>query len=272
MKKTNNFMGLQSLLIAFSMYSKIPVKQVPWEKRPLSFALCFFPLVGVVIGFLLFGWIQVALWLSLGEFLFAVVAVLISAVVSGGIHLDGFCDTCDALSSQQSRERKLEILKDSHTGAFAIICCNLFLLFHVACFSEVYGILGLDYAIHDSLILGLIPVFARCLSGFFATILPNASGSGLLATFTNGMDEGRARLILTLEVLSVSALFLMVDLWSGVFVLMGAFVTCVYYIKMSKNKFGGITGDLAGFFLELCQVVTLFAWILGKKMEVFLWF
>lgn len=267
MKKTNNFMGFQSLLIAFSMYSKIPVKQIPWEKRPLSFALCFFPLVGVVIGFFLFGWMKLSLFLGFGDTLFAVVALLISAMVSGGIHLDGFCDTCDALSSQQSRERKLEILKDSHTGAFAIICCTLFLLFHFACFNEAYPLLQNET---NMLTISIIPVLVRTLSGLFATILPNASGSGLLATFTNAIDGGRARLILFLEVIFVSGVFLMIDLWSGFFVLMGAVVTSCYYIGMSKKKFGGITGDLAGFFLELCQVITLFAWILSQKMEVFL--
>ena len=55
-------------------------------------------------------------------------AVLIPVLVTGGIHLDGLLDTADALSSWQTRERRLEILKDSHAGAFAIIvCCGYFL-------------------------------------------------------------------------------------------------------------------------------------------------
>lgn len=265
-----NFLGMQSMLIAFSMYSKIPVKQIPWEKRPLSFALCFFPLVGVVIGFFLLGWMKLSLFLEFGEVFFAVVSLLISAMVSGGIHLDGFCDTCDALSSQQSRERKLEILKDSHTGAFAIICCTLFLLFHFACWCEIYLLLQEDGTFPQMLMLSLTPVLVRALSGLFATILPKASGSGLLTTFTNAIDGGNQRLILGLEVVFVSILCLSLDLWSGLFLLMGAVVTSLYYMDMSKKKFGGITGDLAGFFLELCQVVTLFAWIFSQKMEVFL--
>ena len=118
---------MKSILIAFAMYSKIPMPRVEWDKRSLSWALCAFPLVGVVIGAVLYGWLRLADLLGLTA-LKAALALALPIALSGGIHLDGFCDTCDALSSHQSRERKLEILKDSHTGAFAIICCGLYLL------------------------------------------------------------------------------------------------------------------------------------------------
>lgn len=266
--------AFHSLFIAFSMYSKIPMPQIPWDKRPLSFALCYFPLVGVVIGAMLYGWFALAQWLALGNALFAVVALLLPAMVSGGIHLDGFCDTCDALSSQQSRERKLEILQDSHTGAFAIICATLFLLFHFSCWWEVSTLLAVEVDVNGGvnarLTLALIPVLVRCLSGFFATVLPNAKGKGLLATFTQPLDGGRARMILILETILVAGALLALDWFSGIAILLGGAMTSLYYIRMSKAKFGGITGDLAGFFLELCQVVALFFWILSEKIEVLL--
>ena len=45
---------MKSLIIAFAMYSKFPMPRVDWEKKALSWALCWFPLVGVVIGLVLF--------------------------------------------------------------------------------------------------------------------------------------------------------------------------------------------------------------------------
>ena len=128
---------MKSLIIAFAMYSKIPMPRVDWEKKALSWALCWFPLVGAVIGAVLYGWMALARYLGFGPLFFAAFALLIPIALSGGIHLDGFCDTCDALSSHQSRERKLEILKDSHTGAFAIICCGLYLLVFFGAWCEV---------------------------------------------------------------------------------------------------------------------------------------
>jgi len=73
-----------------------------------------------------------------GKTLYAVVLTLIPVVITGGIHLDGLLDTADALSSYQPRERRLEILKDSHAGAFAIIVCCMYFLAYFGFASEPF--------------------------------------------------------------------------------------------------------------------------------------
>ena len=181
---------MKSLIIAFAMYSKFPMPRVDWEKKALSWALCWFPLVGLAVGAVLWLWLALAGWLGFGAVFTAALALLLPIALSGGIHLDGFCDTCDALSSHQSRERKLEILKDSHTGAFAIICCGLYLLVFFAAWCEAAPAGG------AALALALGPAFSRSLSGLFAVTLPNARGTGLLATFTGPMDAVKARGVL----------------------------------------------------------------------------
>ena len=252
---------MRALCIAFAMYSKIPMPRVEWEKRALSMALCLFPLVGCAIGALLWGWMALASLLDFGPLFFAAGALSIPVAVSGGIHLDGFCDTCDALSSHQSRERKLEILKDSHTGAFAIICCALYLILFLACWSE---------AARDGrpAALALTPVLSRALSGLFAATLPNARGSGLLATFTQPMDGRRARVILGLWCAGTAFAMVLLDPWTGTSALAGAALVCLYYVTMSRRQFGGITGDLAGFFLQLCELGMVLAAVIGRKIEV----
>lgn len=67
---------------------------------------------------------------------FAGVMTLLPVLVNGGIHMDGFLDTMDALNSYGSREKKLEILKDSRTGAFAVIGFGLYLVASLALWSE----------------------------------------------------------------------------------------------------------------------------------------
>ena len=110
-----------SFKIAFAMYSKIPMPRVDWEKENMRYMMCFFPFVGTVIGALMVGWSFLSGKLGVGDSLRSVIYVLIPVLVTGGIHLDGLLDTADALSSWQPREKKLEILKDSHAGAFAIL-------------------------------------------------------------------------------------------------------------------------------------------------------
>ena len=253
---------MKSLIIAFAMYSKVPMPRVDWEKKALSWALCFFPLVGAVIGAVLYGWMALARYLGFGPLFFAAVALLIPIALSGGIHLDGFCDTCDALSSHQTRERKLEILKDSHTGAFAIICCGLYLLVFFACWSEVAA------AGRAALVLALGPVLSRSLSGLFAVTLPNARGTGLLATFTGPMDTAKARGVMVIWVVVCVAAMLWLDLWTGGAALLGAGLACLYYRVMSARQFGGVTGDLAGFFLQICELGMVLMVAVVQKIEV----
>ena len=262
---------MKSLIIAFAMYSKFPMPRVDWEKKALSWALCWFPLVGLAVGAVLWLWLALAGWLGFGAVFTAALALLPCAFAGlgmglatgkAGIHLDGFCDTCDALSSHQSREKKLEILKDSHTGAFAIICCGLYLLVFFAAWCEAAPAGG------AALALALGPAFSRSLSGLFAVTLPNARGTGLLATFTGPMDAARARVVLAAWAIAAAAAMVFLSPWTGAGALAGAALACLYYVTTARRQFGGVTGDLAGFFLQLCELGMVLGAIAAQRIEV----
>ncbi len=255
---------MKSLIIAFAMYSKLPMPRVDWEEKALSRALCWFPLVGVVIGAVLYGWMVLAEFLHIGPALFAAFALLLPIALSGGIHLDGFCDTCDALSSHQSRERKLEILKDSHTGAFAIICCGLYLLVCFGAWCEV------ELTERTAVVLALGPVLSRSLSGQFAVNLPNARGTGMLATFTGPMDRFKADLVLGIWAAVSGAAIAVTAPAEGGAALVGTLLVCLYYWAMSEKQFGGVTGDLAGFFLQTCELAMVLSVVIAQKVVAIL--
>lgn len=123
----------ESFKIACSMYSKLPVPQSDWTEENMRYVMCFFPWIGAVIGLFFAGVWNVKEWLaSCGiyyhELFYAAILTVLPIFVTGGIHMDGFLDTCDALSSWQEKERRLEILKDSHAGAFAILSCAVYLI------------------------------------------------------------------------------------------------------------------------------------------------
>lgn len=58
---------LKSLVIAFSIYSKIPVPQFEWKEEDMKYMLCFFPWVGAVIGGCVYLWISLCRWFSVGS-------------------------------------------------------------------------------------------------------------------------------------------------------------------------------------------------------------
>ena len=177
---------LQTIAVAFAMFSAIPVPQFDWNEKNMRYAMCAFPLIGVVIG---------AAWCVCGAMPLPGLAkaagfALIPVWITGGIHLDGYADTCDALSSYGDREKKLEILKDPHCGAFAVIrLCSYFLAYFALCtcvsFTPRVGVLWV-----------LALVLERALSGLAVASFPMAKNTGLAHTFATAADKTVVRRVL----------------------------------------------------------------------------
>ena len=180
---------LYSLSIAISMYSKIPVPMVDWNEKNMKYAMCFFPVVGVITGLLQAGAGYLILqYTSFGMLFFAGGVALIPVLVTGGIHLEGYADTIDALSSYGDREKKLQILKDPHTGAFAVIGLCVYFAAVLALWSEAdVRMLPLTACIYP---------FSRSLSGISVVSFQAAKNSGLLRTFQDGAQKKRVRIVL----------------------------------------------------------------------------
>ena len=112
---------IKSLVIAFSMYSKIPMPHLELDEKDMKYVMGFFPLIGLITGTLVYGWIYAGEILYVPDISRTLVLIILPVIITGGIHVDGYMDTCDALNSYGDREKKLAILKDSHIGAFAVI-------------------------------------------------------------------------------------------------------------------------------------------------------
>lgn len=239
-------MLFKALLIAFSMYSKIPAPNVSWEDKSMKYAFCFFPVVGMVIGAVVWFCTSLLLKCNFQPLLIGCVLTVLPVALTGGIHFDGFLDTMDAISSYAHKERRLEILKDSNSGAFAIIGGLCYFTLSVGFCSNI------NLEIIEVLAVGY--VLSRALSGLAVVTFPMAKNTGLLATFSNKAHKRIvAATMLVFILISVLALyFINVKLCLGMlFVSVALYV--YHYYNCVKN-FGGITGDLSGFFLQLIEL------------------
>lgn len=248
------------LIIAVAMYSKIPIPKVEWDKKNMKYALCFFPVIGLVIGALIYGWSRVCEACGFGQVCFAMVGAVIPVLVTGGIHLDGFMDTTDALHSYDKKEKKLEILKDPHVGAFAVIAA--------VCFFMLYSAgLTLIWKEDQLLLLWMSFLISRTLSGMSLVWFPAAKKEGLLYSFSSAAHKRTVRVVLVtllaMEFISV----VLIDPVIGAVMALAAMWVWTYYYYMSKKQFGGITGDLAGYFLCLCELSSvLLIGMIGRVM------
>lgn len=253
---------INSFFSAFLMYSKIPMPRTEWKEENRRYALCFFPLIGAVCGGLIILWYYICSKLNIGNILFAAGCTAIPAAVTGGIHLDGFCDVCDAKSSWGGREKMLEIMSDSHIGAFAAIKLCLYLIIQTALFTEIFDKKLL-------MIFGAGMVLSRALSGLAAVTFKSAKNSGALQNFVKSAHK---RITVASEIFIIilnCGIMIISDSFVGIAAILGGFTAFAYYRIFSYRRFGGITGDLAGWFLQICELAILLCIVLSHKlMEV----
>ena len=228
---------LQTIAVAFAMFSAVPVPQFDWNEKNMRYSLCAFPLVGVLCGVL---WCVCAS-LPLPAMVRAAGFCLIPVWVTGGIHLDGYADTCDALCSYGDTQKKLDILKDPHCGAFAVIrLCSYFVAYFALCccvqFTPQVGAVWL-----------LALVLERACSGYAVAAFPLAKNTGLAHTFATAADRTTVRRVLgCLSIVLAVALF---ALGGGVLVLAAGGALWRYH-RVAVKQFGGITGTWPGGFCK----------------------
>lgn len=249
---------LKSLALAFSCFSSIPVPQVEWNSDNMRYLMACFPLVGVVIGFVLLAWWWLCDFAALGMTARAVGIVLVPLVVSGGIHLDGFADVVDAQSSNAEPERKHAILKDPHVGAFAVIGIVSYLLAYVGLASE----LATSWA--AAAVLACVPVLVRCESGLAAVLLSGA-GQGMLASFRSSARTNASVAAICAEFAVAAAIAVVNAPLPGCAVLMAGVVCLGLLRPFARRNFGGMTGDVAGFFLCVCELAMVAALVVAAK-------
>ncbi len=251
-----------AFVIAFAMYSKIPMPRLEWTEKNMRYAMCFFPWIGAVIGLLEVGFWHLCGLLELGGWFRAVGLTLIPVAVTGGIHLDGFLDTVDARSSHAERERKLEILKDSHTGAFAILGGIVYFLLSTAGWSELReGQLGAAAAVF---------FLSRAYSGLAVVSFRQARKKGMLATFAEQAHRRRVRWVMLASILACSAFLVWLSPLYGGLAALTALGVFGYYRYFSYREFGGVTGDLAGYFVQVCELTVLLALVLAERVAALL--
>ena len=237
-----------SFKIAFAMFSKIPMPQADWSKENMKYMFCFFPFIGAVIGAFSLLAAKTGWYFGIGNGFLTVILVLIPVVITGGIHVDGLLDTSDALSSWRDREKRLEILKDSHAGAFAVItACAYFMAFYGG-----YSQINDNWKALCIMALGFC--ISRCLSGVGVLSLPKANASGTVAEFSRKAEDRPVRITLIVYLIFLLAADVYIQPIWGISAFITALLVFVFYRYKAMKYFGGTTGDLAGYFLCLCEV------------------
>lgn len=245
---------------AFGMFSRIPVPKSAWTDFGSTHALAAFPLVGLAEGFLMTVWGHVANLLGVPATIVAAVLVALPVAVTGGIHLDGLCDTSDALASWAPRERKLEIMHDPRAGAFGVIGVVVYLILQFSLFTALPLTAGAFLALLCSL------VFSRALSGLAVECWPAARADGMAAGLSPA--KKRAAIVVPLCAFAAASAAGMVACAQavGAFMAVAGLLVLAWYRHVALSRFGGVTGDLAGWFLQWAELAMLAMLVVGGML------
>ncbi|MFQ5896126.1 MAG: adenosylcobinamide-GDP ribazoletransferase, partial [Nitrospinota bacterium] len=224
-------------------------------RRELAWSVGWFPLVGFFLGGLLAGGdLLLAPWLPpLARSALVVVAL---AVLTGGLHLDGLADMVDALAGGRGVEERLQILRDSRTGALGAAAVAASLLLKTAALAELPGELRWRA-------LWAVPALSRWVAALLCGWAPLARGrEGLGAAFAEGVRW--PQLFLATALCGLGGAWLLG--WALVALMVALALAAGLYRSLLIRTLGGATGDAYGAATEAAEVALLLAFLIGGRL------
>ena len=245
---------MKRLLAALSFLTVLPLP-ARWlgTEEDLGHSLIWFPLVGALIG-LFAASIDLGLGMILPPTVVSVITVLILLAASGGLHMDGLADSADGFFSSRSRERMLEIMRDSRSGPMGVMAICALLLLKVTTLATVPAPLRMTTIV-------LMPLAGRTALTVSLAVLPYARSGGLAKVFRPSRQKG-----LITAVLLTGAGWLLQG-YPGLLASGGALLGTLVLAAYSKRKIGGYTGDTLGAtceLIELAPALVAAAWAFGR--------
>lgn len=253
---------LNSFLIGLQFLTRISiVKQTVWTEESFGNSVKYFPAVGAVLG-AAYVIIAEILNLLIGgtlPLLTAAVILMSMAILTGGIHCDGFMDTMDGLFSGRDRDRMLEIMKDSRVGAFGVVSFVMISILGFAALSELAKTpFTLLAAIYSAPIIGRLMMVVT-IGGF-----PYARPEGMGKAFSEHTTSSTV-LVAAIETMIILSPLVILSAMLLKPLLVSLTVTLIftlYFGKFATKKVGGVTGDIYGAVTTISEVLVMLTFLL----------
>ena len=249
MKYIKNFFEQFIILIQFMTRIPIPLK-ISYSEKKLGKSIKFFPLVGLIIGLILyFANFLIIVYLKnifYNKTIIAIFLIILEILIVGIIHIDGLADTFDGLFSYTKKEKMLEIMKDSRIGTNGAVVLILYFITKTVLISEIITT--------NPKYLIIFPIIARLSTPVNAGLSNYARKSGMSNAIIS--ENGIFEAIFSLA-LSIILVFYIIDI-KGIITIFIAFIFIIIFMLNVRKKIDGITGDTMGACLELTSILVLF--------------
>lgn len=220
-------------------------KRTEWRDDDFSRSVPYFPLVGFVMGLFMSGINYGLYFFETPLFLRGALLILAELVIIGGLMYDGYMDTADGVFSARSRERMLEIMKDSHVGSNAVIALVCLVLMKFTAFITLDPV-KLCYAFVAAY------VATRTFMVSYIVNYPYPRKTGIGHMFT-----AYAKPIYTYVAFGICLLLVFLCGLPYLCTGFAAFIVCQFIARYLTKQLGGLTGDTYGFLTEIGMVTYL---------------
>jgi adenosylcobinamide-GDP ribazoletransferase len=243
------------LLVCLQFFSSLPIPiSIKMDKNVIKRTVMMFPILGLIMGGIM-GSLLVCLneWTTLSSLALAFIVWVLPIILTGGIHLDGWMDTCDAYFSYQDKEKRLEIMKDPRAGAFAVLSVIVLLS---ARFLFIYESMRVDSLLLAAMI-GIIPFFSRMIMGILMVTGKTAKEEGMAHYFKQHTSPVLLLTYLVPYFLIAVMFFWLLPEMADLFLLFtfAAGLLTLWIRRQTIKWFGGITGDTLGASVEGAETV-----------------
>lgn len=237
--------------IALQFLTVLPIelKTIPTAQQN-GRAILFYPLVGLIIGGVLF--LVTCIFVKLPALLLAAIVLALWIWLTGGLHLDGLADTADAwVGGFGDKLRTLQIMKDPSCGPIGVLSLVIICLLK---FALVYVLIEQ----HQSLFLICIPILGRVVPSILFLTTPYVREKGLGRSLTDHLSKTASWII--------TGFVLLLPLywgWQGLIAIIGFLISLVYLRHGFIKRIGGITGDTVGAAIEIGETVLMFTFVVS---------
>ncbi len=246
---------MSGFLAAIQFLTTIPVPgRHDFSPEKLGRSAGYFPVIGVIIGLILAG-LSWLFGLLLPSEVTNALLITFMVIASGGLHLDGFVDTCDGIGGQKPVEDRWRAMSDSQAGSFGIIGVLLLLLVKYAALNSVPA---------NSLLITLVmmPMLSRWAIVYAVFTYKYAKPTGL----GRALKESTRWLGFTVATVVTAVMAMLIAQLIGLAIMVVVWVVTVVAATYFKGKFSGLTGDNYGAINEIIEVsVLLFISLLATR-------
>lgn len=250
---------MKNLLIALQFLTVIPVRIKYIDEKRLSEALVYFPLIGLLLGLILTATNNLLFILGFKQLTIDIILVISLIALTGGLHLDGLADTCDAFLSKKNKDETLKIMRDPHIGVMGVLSVASIVLLKIAFLFSLSGNL-------KNISLILMCILSRWALVLAMFLFPYARDDGKAKNFIQGNN---LRIFSLTTIIAVSCTAAIWQLKGAVLILIT--LTATYLMgKFINNRINGITGDTLGAINELMETFILFGVNILGRTELWL--